>query len=1470
MSELSEQASNAPAASFSAQTAAAAEATPIEAAGASVSTSVSEQSSAISTSAPETGSEPTSLTSDASNERTESTSPASSDATELNPLNSNAAEPSPTPAEPPITPESLQQLWHPQLQEWASEGELLTAASTALHLDSNHPPEQLKTLIANLAAGETSDIPPIELLQQAAMSGAAGAYAESTGTIYLNKSWLSRATNKQTISVLTEEFGHHLDHIINKRDTPGDEGLTFSNHLTQQTAEIDTNDRHISTGLIFVDGTWIKAEFSFTGFTEFGGNLIQPNQIQLTEDALIQYNTLLSQGQELTYSYGGIPPTIGILSAEGQSILDNLGTNSLGTAGYNFAETSPWDLRYVSFGGWIGGTGTKHALVGWTDNSSQTGAEGTLKGGEFRLSYGTDGYIRLYYQDVLKLTSASTFTGDQTLTLVGFDDQQQTNVYIPSNWTLAPIIALTADVASLNAGETASLSFSLSEASSDFTVDDVTVSGGTLSNFSGSGTSYSATFTPTADSTTDGVISVGSGVFSNSSGANNADGSDANNSVTLSVDTVRPTIAVSSDVSSLSAGETATLTFTLSESSTDFVEADVSITGGNLSNFSGSGSSYSATFTPDTSSDTNEVISIASGVFADAAGNTNADGGDSNNSVTLTVDTVSAPPFTRLGNDIDGEAAGDESGSVALSSDGTILAIGAHYNDGGGNRRGRTRIYAWNSGTSRWDQRGDNINGEWNTDYSGSAVSISDDGSVVAIGAISNNGDGNGNESGHTRIYAWDGSAWVQRGGDINGEASNDNSGGAVSLSSDGSVVAIGAKYNDNASGDNAGHTRVYAWNGTAWVQRGTDIDGETAQDLSGCAVTLSGDGNTLAIGAQQNSGGGNKSGHTRIYTWNGTAWVKRGDDIDGESGGDQSGLSVSLSTDGNVVAIGGKYNDGNGSDSGHTRIYDWDGTAWVKRGEDIDGESAGDRSGAMVSLSGDGNVVAIGAPQNAANGTNSGHTRIYQWDGTAWNHIGSDIDGEAADDYSGGQISLSRDGSTVAIGSIFNDDNGSSAGHVRVFRLTDLTAPTIAVTDDDADNSLSSGDTSTLTFTLSEAATDFVESDVAVSGGSLSNWTAVSSTVYTATFTPTSDSTTDGVISVASSKFSDAAGNTNNDGADADNSVNFSIDTRNQSSGSSAAFASSPQESESVDLPSRPPLSGSQLIVASNRKQLQVTEGEGLWIQLEATGAVTEHHNVLEVTDNRGNTLGSVGATKWSTNLGWHEFYARGGTTFSFHSHQNQNTFSEFPEINFFQESDSISARLNDNPSIDEDSDDLQLRITSSQEASRPVAALLASQQKNVEDTILNFTEIKDNSQIKLSINSECDDTNQFALIKIDDFNDNEIIVNGISSQSKEAFRTAIEDELIHPDQGKLVTSGSGTQTASLTLNQSDQGFYAPVFINQTTNQLFTAGFSSASESWTQVRTLGRNFFGYEDTHDSNQSDWDFNDMTVNVELIT
>lgn len=57
------------------------------------------------------------------------------------------------------------------------------------------------------------------------------------------------------------------------------------------------------------------------------------------------------------------------------------------------------------------------------------------------------------------------------------------------------------------------------------------------------------------------------------------------------------------------------------------------------------------------------------------------------------------------------------------------------------------------------------------------------------------------------------------KGADIDGEANDDNSGRVVSINDAGTIVAIGAHKNDGG-GSNAGHVRVYEWNGTAWAQR--------------------------------------------------------------------------------------------------------------------------------------------------------------------------------------------------------------------------------------------------------------------------------------------------------------------------------------------------------------------------------------------------------------------------------------------------------------------------------------------------------------------------------------------------------------------------------------------------------------------------------------------------------------------------
>jgi hypothetical protein len=403
---------------------------------------------------------------------------------------------------------------------------------------------------------------------------------------------------------------------------------------------------------------------------------------------------------------------------------------------------------------------------------------------------------------------------------------------------------------------------------------------------------------------------------------------------------------------------------------------------------------------------------------------------DGNGNVSGHVRVYQLNPWTQVNVDMNGAAALDRSGfSVSSSADGSRIAIGAPGNDDSGPSAGHVRVYQLMD--NAWLQLGGDIDGEAAGDESGHSVSLSADGSRLAIGAPLN--DGIGTNSGHVRVYSWNGSAWVQLGAEINGEALGDRAGHSVSLSPDGLRLAIGAPENDG-TGSDSGHVRVYEWRTNSWVQLGAEINGEAAGDASGYSVSLSTDGARVAIGAPGNDVNSRlNSGHVRVYSWNGTSWVKLGDDIDGEAADDLSGWSVSMSGDGSRVAIGAKWNAGNGAESGHVRVYSWINSAWVQLGVDINGEAIGDESGHSVSLSTDGAWLAIGAPLNGGTGTNSGHVRIYSWNGFAWTLVTTDINGEAASDESGHSVSLSGNGQSVAIGAPNNNGNGSTAGHVRV-----------------------------------------------------------------------------------------------------------------------------------------------------------------------------------------------------------------------------------------------------------------------------------------------------------------------------------------------------------------------------------------------------------------------------------------------------
>ena len=185
--------------------------------------------------------------------------------------------------------------------------------------------------------------------------------------------------------------------------------------------------------------------------------------------------------------------------------------------------------------------------------------------------------------------------------------------------TKAPTLAITSSVSAVKAGETATITFTFSEAPTGFDSSDITVTGGTLGTFSGNGTTRTATFTPTAgiDSTT-ASITVAANGYTDAAGNNGGAGTTP----MLTVDTKAPTLAITSSVSAVKAGETATITFTFSEAPTGFDSSDIVVTGGTLGTLSGSGTTRTATFTPtDDVNAGSASISVANGTFTDAAGN---------------------------------------------------------------------------------------------------------------------------------------------------------------------------------------------------------------------------------------------------------------------------------------------------------------------------------------------------------------------------------------------------------------------------------------------------------------------------------------------------------------------------------------------------------------------------------------------------------------------------------------------------------------------------------------------------------------------------------------------------------------------------------------------------------------------------------------------------------------------------------
>jgi Flp pilus assembly pilin Flp len=376
--------------------------------------------------------------------------------------------------------------------------------------------------------------------------------------------------------------------------------------------------------------------------------------------------------------------------------------------------------------------------------------------------------------------------------------------------------------------------------------------------------------------------------------------------------------------------------------------------------------------------------------------------------------------WTQIGIDINGEAIGDFSGrAISLNTAGNIIAIGALQNDGNGMGSGHVRIYEDQNG--EWIQLGQDIDGENAGDESGYSVSLNSSGSIVAIGARSNEDEGY--NTGQVRIYQLLDDSWSQLGQDINGENIGDEFGEAVSLNNEGTIVAISSVRNDY-NGNESGMVRVFSMLDTAWEQVGNRLYGTSDYDSFGHSLDLNSDGTILAVGAVGFSGEGTVS----VYELIDTVWTQIGSNITGK------GAKLSINGNGSIIAIA---NPGSNSETGSITVYKNVSGTWSQMGNEITGEATGDLFGTSVSISEDGYTIAGGAEYNDGNGENSGHVRIYQFINEIWTQVGNDINGEESGDQSGISVSLNGDGTKVAIGAPWNASNGLNAGHVRVFEYS-------------------------------------------------------------------------------------------------------------------------------------------------------------------------------------------------------------------------------------------------------------------------------------------------------------------------------------------------------------------------------------------------------------------------------------------------
>jgi len=365
--------------------------------------------------------------------------------------------------------------------------------------------------------------------------------------------------------------------------------------------------------------------------------------------------------------------------------------------------------------------------------------------------------------------------------------------------------------------------------------------------------------------------------------------------------------------------------------------------------------------------------------------------------------------------------------SVDLSSRGDVLAIGSNsIND----YTGQVEIRQYTGNT--WRQLGNILSGNEKNENFGHTVQLSESGRVLVVGGFGSD-DKDGDLKGRVRAYELNESKmqWEQLGSQITGETKGDRFGVALSMSKNGRSFIVGADNFEGPDDERNGYARVYAYYGGDWAQKGSTIFGLNGE-RTGYAVAMSGNGNTVCVGDRWyevvDIG---RKGRARCFWWNGSDWNVKGTNyILGTAEDGQMGYSLSLNYDGTRVAVGNRF--GGDNRQGSVAVYEFKNNSWRMMGSEQVSIRRNDQGGFKVELNAVGNVLAWTARGYNGDGFDTGIVRVARWVNGKWTRLGGDLLGDDAKDYFGESVALNDDGTIIAASANIGD-----VEYVRAFALS-------------------------------------------------------------------------------------------------------------------------------------------------------------------------------------------------------------------------------------------------------------------------------------------------------------------------------------------------------------------------------------------------------------------------------------------------